>query len=81
MDMKGVTREEAVLFLLSLQDQINLIAQYRRDEYDQIVSLQRGDSFYIKYVYSHYTFPKLIPILHSYASRFYDLLFQGPLQQ
>ena len=31
MDMKGVTREEAVLFLLSLQDQINLIAQYRRD--------------------------------------------------
>ena len=48
MDMKGVTREEAVLFLLSLQDQINLIVQYRRDEYDQIVSLQRGDSFYIK---------------------------------
>jgi len=48
MDMKGVTREEAVLFLLSLQDQINLIAHYRRDEYDQIVSLQRGDSFYIK---------------------------------
>ena len=48
MDMKSVTREEAVLFFLSLQDQINLIAQYRRDEYDQIVSLQRGDSFYIK---------------------------------
>ena len=48
MDMKGVTREEAVLFLLSLQDQINLIAQYRRDEYDQIVALQKGDSFYIK---------------------------------
>ena len=48
MDMKGVTREEAVLFLLSLQDQINLIAQYRRDEYDSIVTLQKGDSFYIK---------------------------------
>ena len=48
MDMKSVTREEAVLFLLSLQDQINLIAQFRRDEYEQIVSLQRGDSFYIK---------------------------------
>ena len=25
-----------------------MIAQYRRDEYDQIVTLQRGDSFYIK---------------------------------
>ena len=48
MDMKGVTREEAVLFLLSLQDTINLIAQFRKEEYDQIVSLQRGDSFYIK---------------------------------
>ena len=48
MDMNGVTREEAVLFLLSLQDQIDLIAQYRKDEYDQIVQLQRGDSFYIK---------------------------------
>jgi tight junction protein 1 len=48
MDMAGVTREEAVLFLLSLQDQIDLIAQYRREEYDQIVQLQRGDSFYIK---------------------------------
>lgn len=48
MDMNGVTREEAVLFLLSLQDQIDLIAQYRKDEYDQIVQLQRGDSFYIR---------------------------------
>merc|ERR1719300_1636495 len=48
MDMTGVTREEAVLFLLSLNDQIDLIAQYRKDEYDQIVQLQRGDSFYIK---------------------------------
>ena len=53
MDMAGVTREEAVLFLLSLQDQIDLIAQYRKDEYDQIVQLQRGDSFYIK---AHFTY-------------------------
>jgi tight junction protein 1 len=48
MDMKGVTREEAVLFLLSLQDQIDLIVQYRKDEYEQIVASQRGDSFHIK---------------------------------
>lgn len=50
MDMKGVTREEAVLFLLSLQDQIDLIVQHRKDEYDVIVAGQRGDSFHIKYV-------------------------------
>ncbi|XP_034234792.1 tight junction protein ZO-1-like isoform X3 [Thrips palmi] len=48
MDMKGVTREEAVLFLLSLQDQIDLIVQHRKDEYDTIVAGQRGDSFHIK---------------------------------
>lgn len=35
MDMKGVTREEAVLFLLSLQEQIDLIVQHRRQEYDR----------------------------------------------
>ena len=40
MDMSGVTREEAVLYLLSLQDQIDLIVQYRREEYDQIVQNQ-----------------------------------------
>ena len=44
MDMAGVTREEAVLFLLSLQDQIDLIAQYRREEYDQIVQVEPLDS-------------------------------------
>ena len=49
MDMKGVTREEAVLFLLSLQDQIDLIVQHRMDEYEQVVQSQRGDSFYVKY--------------------------------
>lgn len=48
MDMTGMTREEAVLFLLSLQAQINLIVQYCHDEYEQIMALQRGDSFYIK---------------------------------
>ena len=48
MDMKGVTREEAVLFLLSLQEQIDLIVQHRRQEYDQIVASGRGDSFHIK---------------------------------
>ncbi|XP_063232156.1 LOW QUALITY PROTEIN: tight junction protein ZO-1 [Bacillus rossius redtenbacheri] len=48
MDMKGVTREEAVLFLLSLNDQIDLIVQHRKDEYEQIVASQRGDSFHIK---------------------------------
>ncbi|XP_058055736.1 tight junction protein ZO-1 [Anopheles bellator] len=48
MDMNGVTREEAVLFLLSLQDRIDLIVQYCREEFDTITAQQRGDSFHIK---------------------------------
>lgn len=48
MDMQGVSREEAVLFLLSLQEQIDLIVQHCKDEYDNVVSSQRGDSFHIK---------------------------------
>lgn len=48
MDMQGVTREEAVLFLLSLQDRIDLIVQHRKDEHDAVVANQRGDSFHIK---------------------------------
>lgn len=48
MDMNGVTREEAVLFLLSLQERIDLIVQHCKDEYDNVVANQRGDSFHIK---------------------------------
>lgn len=48
MDMQGVTREEAVLYLLSLQDRIDLIVQHSREEYDNVVASQRGDSFHIK---------------------------------
>lgn len=56
MDMAGVTREEAVLFLLSLQDRIELIVQYCKEEYDGIVASQKGDSFYIK-THFHYDNP------------------------
>ncbi|XP_050513704.1 tight junction protein ZO-2 isoform X2 [Diabrotica virgifera virgifera] len=56
MDMTGVTREEAVLFLLSLQDRIELIVQFCKEEYDSIVASQKGDSFYIK-THFHYESP------------------------
>lgn len=46
--MESVTREEAVLFLLSLHDKINMIVQFRRDEYERVVAIQLGDSFYIR---------------------------------
>lgn len=56
MDMNGVTREEAVLFLLSLQDRIDLIVQYCKEEYDSVVQNARGDSFHIK-THFHYDSP------------------------
>ncbi|KAF7997147.1 hypothetical protein HCN44_005424 [Aphidius gifuensis] len=56
MDMKNVTREEAVLFLLSLEEQIDLIVQHRRHEYEQIITTERGDSFHIK-THFHYEQP------------------------
>ena len=56
MNMAGVTREEAVLFLLSLQDRIDLIVQYCKEEYDNVMQNQRGDSFHIK-THFHYDSP------------------------
>ena len=47
-DMRGVTREEAVLFLLSIEDQIDLVVQNKKEEYEEIVANQKGDSFYIR---------------------------------
>jgi tight junction protein 1 len=56
MNMNGVTREEAVLFLLSLQDRIEIIAQFCKEEYDSVIQNQRGDSFHIK-THFHYDAP------------------------
>ncbi|XP_076324782.1 tight junction protein ZO-1-like isoform X4 [Tachypleus tridentatus] len=47
-DMKGVTREEAVMLLMNSQDHVELIVQHRKEEYDEIVATQRGDSFNIR---------------------------------
>lgn len=48
MDMAGVTREEAVLYLMSLQNQIDLIVQTLKHDYESILNTQKGDLFYIK---------------------------------
>lgn len=56
MDMHGATREEAVLFLLSLQDRIDLIVQFCKEEYDNTVANQRGDNFHVK-AHFHYNSP------------------------
>ncbi|XP_074596515.1 tight junction protein 1-like isoform X2 [Brevipalpus obovatus] len=47
-DMRGMTREEAVTYLLGIQDQIDLIVQYRKEECDEVIAKQKGDSFHIR---------------------------------
>ena len=51
--MKGVTREEAVLYLLSVHNQIDLLVQHCKSEYDEILLNQKGDSFYIRANFNH----------------------------
>ncbi|CAG0898657.1 unnamed protein product, partial [Cyprideis torosa] len=48
LDMKGITREEAVLFLQSLTNQIDLIVQFRKEEFQSILTQQKGDSFHVR---------------------------------
>ncbi|XP_015793036.1 tight junction protein ZO-1 [Tetranychus urticae] len=47
-EMRGLTKEEAVIFLLSVQDQVDLIVQYCKEEYEEILATQKGDSFYVR---------------------------------
>ncbi|XP_022249412.1 tight junction protein ZO-1-like [Limulus polyphemus] len=47
-DMKGITREEAIMFLLNTKDRVDLIVQHRKEEYDEVIATKRGDSFYIR---------------------------------
>ncbi|XP_074027652.1 zonula occludens-like protein polychaetoid isoform X3 [Leptinotarsa decemlineata] len=78
MDMTGVTREEAVLFLLSLQDRIELIVQFCKEEYDGIVASQKGDSFYIK-THFHYDSPAKgeVPFRSGDIFHVIDTLYNG----
>uniref|UniRef100_A0A336ME51 CSON015359 protein n=1 Tax=Culicoides sonorensis TaxID=179676 RepID=A0A336ME51_CULSO len=78
MDMNGVTREEAVLFLLSLQDRIDLIVQYCKEEYDNVIATQRGDSFHIK-THFHYDTPSKgeTPFKAGDVFRVVDTLYNG----
>ncbi|XP_050399487.2 tight junction protein ZO-1 isoform X3 [Patella vulgata] len=53
-EVSGMTREEAVNYLTSLQGEVTLVVQYKKEEYDRIMaSHEAGDSFYIK-THFHY---------------------------
>ncbi|KAK0425013.1 hypothetical protein QR680_008982 [Steinernema hermaphroditum] len=51
--MRGVTREQAVEFLLGVDDDVNICVEQARAEYEHVKLNQLGDSFYIK---THFQF-------------------------
>ena len=45
-----MTREDAVTYLTSLQGRVSMVVQYKKEDYDNIMSSREaGDSFYIRY--------------------------------
>ncbi|KAK2721760.1 tight junction protein ZO-2-like isoform X3 [Artemia franciscana] len=52
-DVKGATREETVLMLMGLQDQVELLIQHRKEEYDQVLQSGKGDLFFVKTHFSY----------------------------
>nr|QRF78342.1 ZO1 [Phoronopsis harmeri] len=48
-DTTGLTREEAVVLLLNLDEEVNLDVQYRKDEYERLAASHKGgDSFHVR---------------------------------
>ncbi|XP_056002921.1 tight junction protein ZO-1-like isoform X19 [Ostrea edulis] len=49
MEIPGMTREDAVTYLTSLEGRVSMVVQYKREEYDRIISShEAGDSFFIR---------------------------------
>nr|XP_022306894.1 uncharacterized protein LOC111113163 isoform X3 [Crassostrea virginica] len=54
VEIPGMTREDAVTYLTSLEGRVSMVVQYKREEYDRIISShEAGDSFYIRTHFEH----------------------------
>ncbi|KAJ8311679.1 hypothetical protein KUTeg_011034 [Tegillarca granosa] len=79
VDIPGLTREEAVTYLTSLEGRVSMVVQYKKEEYDRIMaSHEAGDSFYIR---THFSYEQKQQGELSFASgdifRIKDTLFRG----
>ncbi|XP_077993020.1 tight junction protein ZO-1-like isoform X2 [Glandiceps talaboti] len=78
IDMYGVTREEAVLLLLSLQEEIRMIVQYRKLAFDKIIEHGGGDNIHVR---SHFHYEKAskdeLTFKNNDILRVRDTLFNG----
>ena len=66
-------------FQLSLQDTVNLVAQYCKSQYDTVMQNQRGDSFYIRthFNYDQPEMPGEMPFGKSEVFHVVDTLHNG----
>ena len=48
MDMKGVSREEALLYLMGEHVQLNFVVQQCTEEFERVLVSQQGDSFHVR---------------------------------
>ncbi|XP_052785868.1 tight junction protein ZO-1-like isoform X3 [Mya arenaria] len=78
-DIVGLTREEAVTYLTSLEGMVTLYVQYKKEDFDRIMSShEAGDSFYIR---THFNYEQLEPGELSFVQgdifHIKDTLFRG----
>ncbi len=48
--MQGVTREQAVQYLLAVDDNVTMRLVHARNEFEHVRAQQLGDNFFIRYV-------------------------------
>lgn len=80
VDVRWATREEAVQLLVQLQGPVQLLVQTAREEYEEVVSSQKGDSFHVRAHFSHEPTNKGELALHpGEVFRVVDTLHNGTL--
>ncbi|KAK8771197.1 hypothetical protein V5799_025565 [Amblyomma americanum] len=80
VDVRWATREEAVQRLVQLQGPVQLLVQAAREEYEEVVSSQKGDSFHVRAHFSHEPTSKGELALHpGEVFRVVDTLHNGAL--
>ncbi|KAL1433865.1 hypothetical protein MTO96_012201 [Rhipicephalus appendiculatus] len=80
VDVRWATREEAVQLLVQLQGPVQLFVQTAREEYEEVVSSQKGDSFHVRAHFSHEPANKGELALHpGEVFRVVDTLHNGTL--
>ena len=53
VEVAGLTREDALLLLLGLRDDVTMVTRFKREEFDEIVTNSLGDSLFMRAFFDH----------------------------